>query len=368
MINDYECPRCHNVFPSSNKMLHDARCTEEKPVPLNASRMEISQSFENKQEIIPKKEENFININEIKDYDPPKEENFPSVFYCDICHVSMPEDQKNDHIICHNLEEEEKKKIKKNRNNLNNFGISQREIDEQRKIERQIQRKNRQNQIHNNNNNHINNYNISDRNNINYNNDNNINNNHIRPENVVQRTNEYNYNSNNNNNHRRYNNGNNRVNRGPVITIRQTGPNSHTINYYQSDIRSNQNRVHRNNNFHFEPLQIRRHGNLHFNDFNDIFENVFSNVGSHHQHPTDKHILNELPETKIEDINKLDQEKRNCVICLEDFKNGDKATILPCIHLFHKNCIKSWLKAQNCCPICKFKLTRSNMNSQNNNF
>ena len=78
--------------------------------------------------------------------------------------------------------------------------------------------------------------------------------------------------------------------------------------------------------------------------------------------------MNELPETQIEDVTKLDSEKKNCVICLEDFKNRDKAIILPCIHLFHKNCIKSWLKGHNSCPICKFKLTGSNIQLQNNNF
>ncbi|MBO6088931.1 MAG: hypothetical protein J6P37_01275 [Lachnospiraceae bacterium] len=41
----------------------------------------------------------------------------------------------------------------------------------------------------------------------------------------------------------------------------------------------------------------------------------------------------------MEDVSKLDPEKKNCVICLEDFKNKDKAIILPCIHLFHKTCI-----------------------------
>ena len=80
--------------------------------------------------------------------------------------------------------------------------------------------------------------------------------------------------------------------------------------------------------------------------------------------PTDQEILNELPETTIDDVNKLDPEKRNCVICLEDFKNGDKATVLPCIHLFHTLCIQNWLKTQNSCPICKFKLTGENLNPQ----
>ena len=56
----------------------------------------------------------------------------------------------------------------------------------------------------------------------------------------------------------------------------------------------------------------------------------------------------------------LDNDKKNCVICMEDFKNGDVTTNLPCLHMFHTNCIQSWLKTQNTCPICKFKLTQAN--------
>lgn len=44
----------------------------------------------------------------------------------------------------------------------------------------------------------------------------------------------------------------------------------------------------------------------------------------------------------------------NCVICLEDFSNGDKLTVLPCGHEFHKQCISPWLlKRSSLCPICK---------------
>ena len=50
MINDYTCPRCHNVFPSINKMLHERICTEENPVPLNASRLVIPKETELKQD------------------------------------------------------------------------------------------------------------------------------------------------------------------------------------------------------------------------------------------------------------------------------------------------------------------------------
>ena len=104
-----------------------------------------------------------------------------------------------------------------------------------------------------------------------------------------------------------------------------------------------------------------------FFDFNnglfgdDFLTEFLQRMGSR-ENPTDEEILNELPETQIEDASKLDPEKKNCIIYLEDFKNGDKTIILPCIHIFHSECIKNWLKTQNTCPICKFKLTGENLN------
>ena len=98
------------------------------------------------------------------------------------------------------------------------------------------------------------------------------------------------------------------------------------------------------------------------NEMNELIERML-----HHtrENPTDAAIVSELPETKIDDIKKLDKDKQNCVICMEDFKNGDTTTNLPCLHMFHTNCIQSWLKTQNTCPICKFKLTEANINNIN---
>ena len=110
-------------------------------------------------------------------------------------------------------------------------------------------------------------------------------------------------------------------------------------------------------------------GNVrHLFEINNMPHQEFSFIPNHgnRHHRVTNEILNQLPETKIEDVNKLDPEKRNCVICLEDFKNGDKAINLPCIHLFHKDCIKSWLKKNNCCPICKYKIDQNNLNSAYN--
>ncbi|XVE85911.1 hypothetical protein DITRI_Ditri17bG0129600 [Diplodiscus trichospermus] len=45
-----------------------------------------------------------------------------------------------------------------------------------------------------------------------------------------------------------------------------------------------------------------------------------------------------------------------CVICLEELKVGSYASQMPCSHMFHSNCIESWLKKKNNCPICRFEM------------
>ena len=52
--------------------------------------------------------------------------------------------------------------------------------------------------------------------------------------------------------------------------------------------------------------------------------------------------------------------KKKCTICLEDYVNGDNSIALPCIHIFHANCIKTWLKENNSCPICKNEIKYEN--------
>ncbi|KAH7291498.1 hypothetical protein KP509_29G019500 [Ceratopteris richardii] len=41
-----------------------------------------------------------------------------------------------------------------------------------------------------------------------------------------------------------------------------------------------------------------------------------------------------------------------CVICRYDIKDGESFLTLPCKHLYHSECIKSWLHVQKNCPIC----------------
>ena len=42
----------------------------------------------------------------------------------------------------------------------------------------------------------------------------------------------------------------------------------------------------------------------------------------------------------------------DCVVCLENFRKGDKCKLLPnCKHSFHSQCIDSWLLKTPICPI-----------------
>jgi hypothetical protein len=45
------------------------------------------------------------------------------------------------------------------------------------------------------------------------------------------------------------------------------------------------------------------------------------------------------------------QEK--CAICQYEYKETEKVSKLPCLHIFHNDCIKGWLEKNKVCPICK---------------
>ena len=107
-----------------------------------------------------------------------------------------------------------------------------------------------------------------------------------------------------------------------------------------------------------------------FDDYNDDEENIFHDeIGFDDENFDDdddfdlmpkiglnKEILDNMEISKIKNVEKLDNDKKKCTICLEDYVNGDDSIALPCIHIFHANCIKTWLKNQNTCPICKYEI------------
>ncbi len=49
--------------------------------------------------------------------------------------------------------------------------------------------------------------------------------------------------------------------------------------------------------------------------------------------------------------NQFNYENIKCIICLNEFKNGDLLKRLGCLYIFHKNCITLWLRRKKVCPI-----------------
>ena len=47
---------------------------------------------------------------------------------------------------------------------------------------------------------------------------------------------------------------------------------------------------------------------------------------------------------------------RNCSICLGPMRKKDNLRALKCGHVFHADCIESWLKKSNECPICRMNV------------
>ncbi|XP_054888884.1 RING finger protein 11-like [Poeciliopsis prolifica] len=43
---------------------------------------------------------------------------------------------------------------------------------------------------------------------------------------------------------------------------------------------------------------------------------------------------------------------RECVICMLDFIYGDPIRFLPCMHIYHMDCIDDWLMRSFTCPSC----------------
>ena len=70
----------------------------------------------------------------------------------------------------------------------------------------------------------------------------------------------------------------------------------------------------------------------------------------------DEETIQNYPISKIKNVNELSENKKNCLICLDEFKNGQKSINLPCTHIFHAECIKKWMKKENFCPLCKNKM------------
>ena len=58
------------------------------------------------------------------------------------------------------------------------------------------------------------------------------------------------------------------------------------------------------------------------------------------------------PPATAQGAEQIDEEEPSCTICLCEFEEGEAMTTLPCLHLFHKECLEQWLREKGTCPMC----------------
>lgn len=50
-------------------------------------------------------------------------------------------------------------------------------------------------------------------------------------------------------------------------------------------------------------------------------------------------------------------DENKCMVCMEEFTDGDMLRTLPCLHRYHRRCVDQWLSRASTCPICKRDVT-----------
>ena len=167
-------------------------------------------------------------------------------------------------------------------------------------------------------------------------------------------------NTNNIFNYIRDNNGSNSIfndnrNNNNINSISNDNGNNNNINDILIDNRNNNNINNisidniENNDllFPFESLY----------DNNDIDSFLFQNDNNNLPHNRDiKSIKENLSKTKIIRKSLLEDNQKNCMICLDEFKLGQNCYTLPCSHIFHVRCFNKELKIRKKCPICRGNL------------
>ncbi|KAH7570138.1 hypothetical protein JRO89_XS05G0053700 [Xanthoceras sorbifolium] len=55
-----------------------------------------------------------------------------------------------------------------------------------------------------------------------------------------------------------------------------------------------------------------------------------------------------------------DESQMNCSIRMEQLWAGTYATAMPCLHVYHGDCIVQWLKQSHFCPLCRYEMPTDN--------
>jgi len=74
---------------------------------------------------------------------------------------------------------------------------------------------------------------------------------------------------------------------------------------------------------------------------------VSDDLGTMREHPTPSKVVTELDKKEVSETG------CQCCVCQDGLVVGEVASRLPCGHEFHSDCIATWLKVQQTCPVCR---------------
>ncbi|CAL2231659.1 unnamed protein product [Prunus armeniaca] len=49
-------------------------------------------------------------------------------------------------------------------------------------------------------------------------------------------------------------------------------------------------------------------------------------------------------------------ESDSCIVRMEEYNEGSEVACMPCSHVFHDKCIRTWLRQSHYCPVCRFEV------------
>ncbi len=86
------------------------------------------------------------------------------------------------------------------------------------------------------------------------------------------------------------------------------------------------------------------------------FLNIAENINLNEEEGDEKTVLTEEEFNELDVIILEDDIDNDCSICIDNLKKGNEVIKLKCNHIFHKECIKSYLRSDiknDICPYCR---------------